>query len=142
MESWADSEHGVVADVDCTGAGESLCQTHGVRGYPTIKYGDPADLQDYNGGRSADDLKKFAEENLKPLCSVKNIDLCDEEKKKQLQKYLKMDVDELDEAIQEMEKKITSAESTYENKQKEAQAMMKKAEKSKDKAIKKVKESG
>ena len=23
-----------------------------MQGYPTIKYGDPSDLQDYNGGRS------------------------------------------------------------------------------------------
>lgn len=33
------------------------------------------------GARTFDDLKKFAEENLKPMCSPKNIDLCDDEKK-------------------------------------------------------------
>ena len=45
MESYADSPTALVADVDCTAAGEKLCSEHGVRGYPTIKYGDPADLQ-------------------------------------------------------------------------------------------------
>ena len=40
MEEWAESEVGLVADVDCTAAGESLCQEHGVKGYPTIKSRD------------------------------------------------------------------------------------------------------
>merc|ERR1711966_226027 len=59
-----------------------LCDANGVKGFPTLKWGDPADLQDYQGGRSLDDLKKFAEENLKPQCSVANIDLCDAAKRR------------------------------------------------------------
>lgn len=39
-----------VFDVDCTAAGQPLCEANGVKGYPTIKYGDPEDLQDYEGG--------------------------------------------------------------------------------------------
>merc|ERR1712151_221729 len=66
----------LIADVDCTTGGQSLCEEVGVRGYPTIKYGDPADLQDYNGGRSYDDLKSFADENLGPSCGPANLDLC------------------------------------------------------------------
>jgi len=142
MEEWAESEVGLVADVDCTAAGESLCQEHGVKGYPTIKYGDPTDLQDYNGARDADGLKAFAKANLKPVCSIANLDNCSEDKKAQLKKFVKMDIDELEEAITETEKKIQAAEDAYEAKQKEAQAMMKKAEKAKEKAIKKVKDSG
>merc|ERR1719446_1279363 len=34
----------LVADVDCTGEGKSLCETVGVEGFPTIKHGDPSDL--------------------------------------------------------------------------------------------------
>ena len=45
----------LVADVDCTADGQSLCSTKGVSGYPTIKYGDPTDLQDYQGGRKYGD---------------------------------------------------------------------------------------
>ena len=44
----------------------------------------------YNGGRSYDDLKAFADENLKPLCSVANIDLCDNDKKAEIKKYQSM----------------------------------------------------
>merc|ERR1712193_546212 len=59
-----DSKTALVADVDCTAGGQSLCNEVGVRGYPTIKYGDPNNLEDYKGGRDFDALKKFAEENL------------------------------------------------------------------------------
>ena len=67
--------------VDCTAAGKELCQEYGVQGYPTIKYGDPDDLQDYQGGRDLDSLKKFASENLGPVCGINNMELCDAEKK-------------------------------------------------------------
>merc|ERR1711920_385523 len=68
-----------IYDVDCTAGGKAKCDEVGVRGYPTIKYGDPDDLQDYKGGRSLADLKKFAE-GLGPQCSPANLDLCDEYK--------------------------------------------------------------
>ena len=51
MAAFEDSPTSLVADVDCTAAGESICSKVGVQGYPTIKYGDPNDLKDYNGGR-------------------------------------------------------------------------------------------
>ena len=64
---FAGSATQLVADVDCTADGKSLCETVGVRGYPSIKWGDPSDLQDYQGGRDFDALKNFADENLKPI---------------------------------------------------------------------------
>ena len=51
MEAFADSTTQLVADVDCTAAGKPLCDANGVRGYPTIKWGDPDALQEYQGGR-------------------------------------------------------------------------------------------
>ena len=42
----------MVGDADCTAEGKSLCDSIGVQGFPTIKHGDPNDLQDYKGGRS------------------------------------------------------------------------------------------
>ena len=64
MDAFKDSNTALVGDVDCTAAGKPLCDSNGVRGFPTIKYGDPADLQDYNGGRDFDALKKFVESTL------------------------------------------------------------------------------
>merc|ERR1719261_2335052 len=45
MDSFADSETALVGDVDCTADGKALCDANGVRGYPTLKYGDPAALE-------------------------------------------------------------------------------------------------
>merc|ERR1719160_1295946 len=96
MEDFAGSSTSLVADVDCTTDGKALCEKHGVRGYPTIKYGDPAELKDYNGGRSFEDLKKFAEESLGPSCGPDHMDLCPEDKKKKLEGFLKMSSDRLE----------------------------------------------
>ena len=93
IEDFADSPNQLVADADCTGAGEPLCDDFGIEGFPTLKWGDPSDLQDYTGGRSYDDLKAFADENLKPLCSVTNIDLCDNDKKAEIKKYQGMTIE-------------------------------------------------
>merc|ERR1712194_134071 len=80
-------------------------EANGVKGYPTIKWGDPADLQDYQGGRTYSDLEKFATENLKPVCSPKNIDLCDDDKKAEIAKLQAMPPAELEAAIAAKKKK-------------------------------------
>jgi len=66
----------LVGDVDCTAAGKPLCDANGVKGFPTIKWGDPSkELSTYEGGRDGDALKAFAA-GLKPLCSPANVELC------------------------------------------------------------------
>merc|ERR1712086_753941 len=86
MDAFADSETVLIADVDCTTEGKPLCEQFGVKGYPTLKWGDPSNLEDYKGGRDYKSLEKFAKENLKPICSPSNIDLCDDEKKAEIEK--------------------------------------------------------
>jgi len=132
----------LVADVDCTADGKPLCDDNGVRGYPTLKYGDPSDLQDYQGGRTFDDLKTFATDNLKPMCSVKNMDLCDEEKKAQINKYLGMDAAELKKAVEAEEKKIADAEESFKTAVAELQEKYTKLSEDKDKTIGEVKAGG
>lgn len=110
MDEYKDSATSLIADVDCTAEGKSLCEKHDVRGYPAIKYGDPSDLQEYNGGRTLADLRKFAEENLGPTCGPDNLDLCDDAMKKLIAKFEKMDVDELDIAIEEGDAKVAGLE--------------------------------
>lgn len=110
---FAGSSTQLVADVDCTADGKALCEQQGIRGYPTIKWGDPSDLQDFQGGRSYDDLKKFADENLKPVCSPKNIDLCDDVKKADILKFQAMSEADLDALIKVEEKKLEDAESDF-----------------------------
>merc|ERR1719446_638974 len=92
----------LIADVDCTEAGKDLCEKHEVQGFPTIKYGDPDELKSYEGGRSYEDLKKFASESLGPQCGPgENIGLCSEKVKQKIEKYLKMPVGELEEKNQQ-----------------------------------------
>jgi len=105
MEEFKDSPKALVADVDCTTEGKELCEKNDVRGYPSIKYGEPGDLKDYSGGRSYEDLKKFADENLGPTCGPgENIDICDEETKTAILKYVKMSSGKLEGRIRNMEK--------------------------------------
>jgi len=113
IDEFSGSKTALIADVDCTESGKSLCEKHDVRGYPTIKYGDPGDLKAYEGGREYDALKKFAEENLGPTCGPDNLDLCDEDDKKQVAKFLKMDADELEMAIEEADAKVKKVDEKH-----------------------------
>jgi len=131
----------LVGDADCTAAGESLCQEIGVQGYPTIKYGDPSALEDYNGGRDFDELKKFTEE-LKPSCSPANIALCDDAKKKEIEDLQALSTDDLEAKITEKEKEQETAEETFKAEVEKLQAAYEKLSKEKDEAIKAVKDSG
>ena len=113
IDDFAGSDTQFIGDVDCTTEGKPVCDEHGVKGFPTLKYGDPSDLQDYQGGRTYEDLKKFAEENLKPLCSVKNLDLCDDAKKAEIGRFVAMAPAELEAAVAAEEKKIVDAEEHF-----------------------------
>jgi len=114
MDEFKDSTTSLVADVDCTTEGKELCEKFDVRGYPTIKYGDPAELKDYNGGRTFDDLKKFAEENLGPTCGPENLDLCDADTKAMIEKFIAMDEATLEKEIQEAQLKLDKIEQKHE----------------------------
>merc|ERR1711933_562985 len=102
IAAFKDSPSVLIADVDCTAGGKSLCDEVGVRGYPTIKHGDPSDLQDYKGGRDFAALKKHAD-SLGPTCSPSNIDLCDAEKKAKIEEFKKLGADARDKMIKEKE---------------------------------------
>jgi len=103
----------LVGDVDCTADGKPLCEANGVEGFPTIKWGDPSALEDYEGGRTYDNLVDFAKANLKPLCSPKNIDLCEADKKAQIEKFMNMDAGTLEAEIEKAEAKFKEADETF-----------------------------
>lgn len=136
------SKTALVADVDCTAEGKPLCEEHGVQGFPTIKWGDPSALEDYEGGRSFEDLETFAKENLKPLCSPKNMDLCDADKKKQIEGYMKMDASALDAEIEKKEAEAKEAEETFNTEVQKLQEKYEQLEKDKTAKQAAVKSSG
>jgi hypothetical protein len=131
-----------VGDVDCTAEGKPLCDSNGVKGFPSIKYGDPDDLQDYQGGRDYDALKKFADENLKPVCSPGNIDLCDDDKKAEIEKLQALSDDDLAAQIKEGEDKIEAAEKGFKDELEALQKNYERLMKEKDATIAEVKSSG
>jgi len=142
MGEFADSNSALVGDVDCTAEGKPICDANGVQGFPTIKYGDPNALEKYEGGRDYDALKKFAEENLKPLCSPSNMDLCEEDEKVELNKLMEMDMADLEAAVKDGEEKISNAEKNFKTELQELQDSYQKLMKDKDDTIASVKSSG
>mmetsp|Transcript_145070 Transcript_145070/g.404164 ORF Transcript_145070/g.404164 Transcript_145070/m.404164 type:complete len:182 (+) Transcript_145070:216-761(+) len=145
MKNWNKSKrfkNAVIADVDCTAEGKDLCEKVGVKGFPTIKWGDPDAMEDYSGGREYDALKQFALANLKPLCSPNNLDLCDEEKKQAIAELQAMAPEDLSAQIEEKQKEISAAEEEFETAVKALQAQYEALQKSKEEKIAAVKDSG
>jgi len=139
---WADDAVGVIAEIDCTAEGKPLCDANEVKGFPSIKYGDPSDLQDYKGARTYEPLAKFAKENLVPVCSIKNIALCDDEKKAEIDKFMKMDAAELDGMIAGGEDMIKNAEKTFDDALANLQSTYEKLSADKDKTVEAMKSAG
>jgi len=142
MEEFKDSKTALVADVDCTASGKELCSDVGVRGYPTIKYGDPNNLEDHKGGRDFDSLKKFAEENLGPTCGPANLDLCDDEKKALIEKLSKMSDSDLLSAIKEQTDAAEKVETDFKTFVDGLQKQYTEANEKKDKDGEEIKNSG
>jgi len=145
MKKWNKGDRAktsLIADVDCTAEGKPLCEANGVQGFPTIKWGSPDALEDYKGGRDYEALKKFAKENLKPMCSPGNIDLCDEEKKKQITDLQALPVDDLKKQIEDKKAEMKTLEETFESEVKKLQETYEQLQKDKDETIANVKKSG
>jgi len=141
ITAFKDSSSVLIADVDCTAGGKSLCDQVGVRGYPSIKHGDPNDLQDYKGGRDFASLQKFAE-GLGPVCGPANMDLCDSEKKAKIEEFKKMGAEKREEMIKEKEKEAEKLEADFKAFTEGLQKTYQEASDKKDKDIEAIKDRG
>merc|ERR1719183_3483200 len=142
MKNWNKGDRAktsLIADVDCTSEGKPLCEQVGVQGFPTIKWGDVSNLETYEGGRDYEALKKFAKDNLKPMCSPSNIDLCDDEKKKEIAEFQALSAEDLAAKIEEKKAEMKAAESTFEEEVKKLQSTYEQLQKDKDSTIEEVK---
>merc|ERR1712050_764906 len=108
---------------------------------PTIKSGDPNDLQDYKGGRSFSDLKKHAE-SLGPTCGPANIDLCDAEKNAKIEEFMALSAAKREEMIKEKEAESEKLESDFKAFVEGLQKQYQDANEKKDKDIEAIKSSG
>jgi len=130
-----------IFDVDCTAAGKPLCDANGVRGFPTIKHGDPNNLEDYSGGRDYESLKKFAD-GLKPICSPAQRDLCDADQLAKIDEYTAMGKDALEALIKDGEAAVAEAEKNFKDEVSKLQSKYESLMQEKDDAIAAVKDSG
>jgi len=141
MKAFKDDESRLVADVDCTTAGKALCDQVGVRGYPTIKHGDPNNLEDYKGGRDYAALEKFAK-GLKPVCSPAKLDLCEPEMKAKILELQKLSAADLEKQIKEKEAEMEKAEATFKDEVDKLQKTYQKLQDDKEATITAIKDSG
>jgi len=135
MKEFEASETALIADVDCTAEGKDLCSKVGVKGYPTLKYGDPNNLEDYNGGREYDDLVTFAKENLGPTCGPDNMDLCDDDQKAKIESIIAKGLETLESEISALDESIKSAEDNFEEEVKKLQKTYEKLMEDKEAAV-------
>ena len=142
MDKYEGHATAMVAHADCTGDAKELCNQQGVQGFPTLKYGDPNNLEDYEGGRGLEELTKFAEENLKPMCSPKDLELCEDEDRKTIEGFMALSAEDLASKIAEKEAAIKEAGETFDEKLKELQATYEEIQKTRDDTIAEVKASG
>jgi hypothetical protein len=140
--AYKDSKTALVAEVDCTTEGKKLCDDQGVRGFPTLKYGDPSALEDYQGGRDFPSLESFAKENLKPMCSPSNLDLCDDAKKAEISSLMALAEADLAAKITAEEKKLEEAEEHFQAEVKKLQETYQKLMEDKESKLAAVKASG
>ncbi|CAJ1390039.1 unnamed protein product [Effrenium voratum] len=142
MQEYSEHPSILVAEVDCAGGGKSKCDEWGVEGTPTLKYGDPNNLEDYKGARDLDALRNFTEESLGPICSPDRMDLCDEEKKEKLDEFMAMPMSELKFKIKKQEDLIVSAEKELKGFFEKIQRRYNEAEVAKAKKEKAIKDAG
>jgi len=112
-DEWADKSDVLIAEIDCTAEGKPICDEAGIKGFPTLKFGDPLSLEDYQGGRTYSDFSTFANANLKPMCSPSKLELCDDEKKAEIEKLIAMPDGELEAIIATEEEKLEEAEKFF-----------------------------
>lgn len=103
----------VIGDCDCTGACKGLCEEMGVQGYPTLKFGDPAALADYQGPRDFDGLKRHADTELRAACSPARPDLCDEAQTTLIETLQAMAAADLDAEIAKSENEVAAVEARF-----------------------------
>lgn len=124
----------VVAKVDCTGTAKNICDEHGVKGFPTLKYGSVDDLQDYNGGRDEATLTEFIN-TLGPVCSLGTLDACSEEQRADIERLRALTVEELEKKLKTNASVRSGAEKTFNKMVEQLKMRYEKATKKKEMVI-------
>ena len=136
-----DSDKFLIGHVDCT-TQKDMCQQHGIEGFPTLKYGDVMNLQDYKGDRVYEKLKEFADKKLGPHCGPANPNLCDEAQRNMLDEFMALSKAEVDERVLGFEGQVAGAEKSFKEGVDALQAQYQELIKAKDKTTADIKLHG
>lgn len=138
MDQYKDSETVLIGDVDCIGSGKALCDEVGVKGFPTIKFGDPDNLEAYEGGRDFDALDEFSKV-LKPPCNVDTLEHCSVEDKDLIDDLSKASQEYINDLLDSEKKEREAVEKTFEKSVQDLQSQYKKLQNTKDDDLASVK---
>lgn len=108
--------HALIAAVDCSNEKNfELCRENDITHMPSLRWGDPQNLQPYMGGPEFDELFRFARMNLRPFCSANSSRryICSEEQNATIAEYEALDALVLDDKIEKLEDRIEEAQSHF-----------------------------
>jgi len=125
-KQYADTPNVMVADIDCTGPGQQVCQQHQVQGYPTLKIIQDGKTIDYNGERNYEGMKREIESKLnpKPACSLESKDACSKEDRAILEESEKMSKAERAAKIKQVEQEIKDGKAQIAELEKKAKKLV------------------
>mmetsp|Transcript_30247 Transcript_30247/g.54770 ORF Transcript_30247/g.54770 Transcript_30247/m.54770 type:complete len:251 (+) Transcript_30247:85-837(+) len=116
-----DNDNVVIGSIDCTNSpkGKELCAKFKIMGLPTLLYGDASlggiYLEEYGGEKTFDELKSFAAEALVPKCNPGNLDACSPNVREELEEYMAMSYEALDNLIKGKENHEEDLKTSFKN---------------------------
>jgi hypothetical protein len=134
-EHFVDSSSVLIADVDCDGAGASVCDAQKVEGYPTIMAYKPGakEGEEYELGRKYAELLRYVEDNLEPPCDLgDNKGNCSPVQLEELAALSKLGAAELEAQIGEVGAALAKATADLDDLVRSLQAQHEEAEKAKE----------
>jgi protein disulfide-isomerase-like protein len=104
------SQNIMIGTVDCTAEeGKELCETNGIKGFPTLKSFWKNSAEDYEGGREYSELKAYAE-NLKPPCTLESTHYCTDDQLEYISQMKQLRKTVIKEKIKKMESEVSESE--------------------------------
>ena len=112
IEEYQTDPHVLIGACDCTAGCQSLCRDMEIQGYPTLRFGDPAALEDYTGPRDAASLSAHAK-TLKPPCALDKPELCDDEQMAELEHLLALAPEDLRARVEQAASEFAALEAQH-----------------------------